>query len=884
MEKIKEFCRKIPVKYYPLAAFILTALTVTLAMSYAQVLSNGKNTVMTGDLFLQLVPCQKMAVNHLLNGEKWTYSWNLFMGQNTTLLYAFDAMSPFTLLFLLIPDIVLATEIIIILKVSMSAFCFCLFLQRGMKEEGVRILFFSICYAMCAYQFQFFRVYSMMDIIYLLPLVMLALLHFIRTKKAFPLIIVYALSFVVHFYNGFLIGIFSGLAFLGILIYQNGITFLKKTWPLIVKYAVSVLSAILLSLMILLPAIYFVVMNASGNDGNFINPKVLPTDCLYAMFLGRGDTFDVDIPYLYCGLPVLLLVPFYFINKKIKLKERLVSLSILFVFLLTLFILPVYQFLHLFNRPDGYTVRYVSLWVFVLVILACRQSKYLSDISIRKVIAMIGFCIVAYYVSNLLNHTIFDEPTTQMTLPLFLINTVFLVAWGGIVWSWKKGKDRFSILFVAMFCIMLECGSNAYLMLKSVEFIPEADIDSVDEQLETVIQEIKQQDPMPQRIACANSYLLGQGMLYDYMSTGGFSSARKMDMFYLMAKLGENVTAFAIMQNGATDVTEMLFGVKYRVVIDDPELRVEGQSNLSYAVNEQTLGFGYLVSDDVLTLPTLNKNAFRNQNIILSAFTGTDCNVYVRADNVSISENGATLWMTGDEYLVKNETNGGIGTIDYEIPSDRYSEAYALFMQSGEDETEVIEHFFVRGLLSKLYVVSFGDQRACHDSHRDLMRETAIVQMEQQEQTFNVALYNVDTTQSDVGYRQALFYYQDDAELDRVYQNLANHQWELQEFDNTYIKSTVSASEEYPVLFTSIPYDEGWHCYVDGVETTPVALLENAFLGVVLTPGEHVVELEYIAPGEYEGIGLAVIGLILAALILLWDLKKKGEITDEREV
>ena len=64
---------------------------------------------------------------------------------------------------------------------------------------------------------------------------------------------------------------------------------------------------------------------------------------------------------------------------------------------------------------------------------------------------------------------------------------------------------------------------------------------------------------------------------------------------------------------------------------------------------------------------------------------------------------------------------------------------------------------------------------------------------------------------------------------------------------------------------TTIPYDTGWTVRVDGTEVTPRKIL-GAFLGVELTAGEHVLELDYMPDGLKNG---AYISGISAAFIIL---------------
>lgn len=78
------------------------------------------------------------------------------------------------------------------------------------------------------------------------------------------------------------------------------------------------------------------------------------------------------------------------------------------------------------------------------------------------------------------------------------------------------------------------------------------------------------------------------------------------------------------------------------------------------------------------------------------------------------------------------------------------------------------------------------------------------------------------------------------------------------------------------LFYTSIPYENGWRAYVDGVEV-PLAQtasassesvrLTDAVIAFPLTAGQHTIELRYTAPGLKTGaiISGVSLGLVPAA-------------------
>ena len=50
---------------------------------------------------------------------------------------------------------------------------------------------------------------------------------------------------------------------------------------------------------------------------------------------------------------------------------------------------------------------------------------------------------------------------------------------------------------------------------------------------------------------------------------------------------------------------------------------------------------------------------------------------------------------------------------------------------------------------------------------------------------------------------------------------------------------------EDQLIFTSIPYDEAWHVYIDGKEVETIKVLEDALLAIDCGEGKHKIKLEY---------------------------------------
>ncbi|MCL2512592.1 MAG: YfhO family protein, partial [Oscillospiraceae bacterium] len=118
-----------------------------------------------------------------------------------------------------------------------------------------------------------------------------------------------------------------------------------------------------------------------------------------------------------------------------------------------------------------------------------------------------------------------------------------------------------------------------------------------------------------------------------------------------------------------------------------------------------------------------------------------------------------------------------------------------------------------------------------------------------------------------------------DAFEDAYNEIVANGTLDITSYSETDIEGTVRAAEDM-LLYTSIPYDEGWQVFIDG-ERIPAAeyiKLANALLCVRIGAGEHSVRFKYEQRGLPEGILITIFtvaSLLVYAVISRFFLKQR---------
>ncbi len=91
-------------------------------------------------------------------------------------------------------------------------------------------------------------------------------------------------------------------------------------------------------------------------------------------------------------------------------------------------------------------------------------------------------------------------------------------------------------------------------------------------------------------------------------------------------------------------------------------------------------------------------------------------------------------------------------------------------------------------------------------------------------------------------------------------------------FKQSHITGTIHTAER-KLLFFTIPFDEGWIATVDGKESK-LHLINIGFMGLIIEPGKHTIEIEYTIPYIRTGIIISLTGILIYLILIGLEIKK----------
>lgn len=899
-------------KAYPFYAAQLAALTFLAGLAFIGILGFGNDTILFGDLDAQYIPFIKMFLRAITGKEDYWYSLSTYLGSGTALTYAYYCINPFNLIYLVesVPVSILTT-ILITSKIALGAGTFQYFESKALNLKTPSSILFSLCYTLGGFTAAMYTNIIWLDAIYMLPI--LTYLTMIASGgikkdgnsiiKQFPLIsltLSFAYLFVTNFYMGFIEGVFLALVFVLSFFREKKKDGIKQFLCRGSLYAASVFLAAALCAAVLLPAAFFLYSHQAVDNEDFETLFATIPDIINSFFVGSFPALDNNIPYLYSGLPVLLLAPFFFSVKKINKNDRILTAIILVYYLICMLILPLYKFMHVFDYPNWYAYRFSFCLSFVLTAMAAVTFSHLADVSKKKYIIYTLSLIVLYSLmipvcsSRYRSYQIGNDNTG------FWVNTGFLLFYLLLFLIYKIKSDRKKICFIRIiFAVLLisEITVNLYITDQKRSGYPVSELAETQWLTEAdAVNEIKADDPGLYRISVKNETTANASAWFGYAGLNTFSSSDDYNLRRVLYNLGISAPNRCIFDAGYTPVTYALMGTKYKITAysekDELDLAATYGSKSDDIVSDEIIQPETDIMEDHLPLVFMADNnildyipssdPFINQEKLVSALSGKEYTFFTpvaREDLLEGNYNTAILENQQIILFTKKSPLSNLAYYSFNRPHDDNELFYGYFYQDqssaqrntmyliGETDGWWETADLKRGDIIPAAALNAENYRYIPDADPSVSYDSVAVYTDKAE-------VKTDTCKG------IYFYvYNKTGKLKELCEDLTATAPELISFSSADIKATVSVTDDRPVLFTTIPFDDDWHAYCDGKEIKTIPVVENAFLGARLPEGDHEIELKYIARYSKEGLiislGAVIILVILSVLKLILFKKTK---------
>ena len=612
---------------YYILSFLIPALGIGLSLAFLGIYPGGEYTPLILDLRSEHLPFFNY-INNIPNGfNSLEYQSLGALGGgviNSIQMYCsplFYVCSFFD--FQNIPWVIWGIIIALIGLCGLSEF---IYLKHGFPEirSNYKALLLSACYALmsCMVIYTIVPVWIWGGVF--LPFVVIGIDKVIDHKKTCCFIVSLTLSIIFNYYTSYILIIFSVLYFFYRIILLK--YSLKRGVILTFKFVICGIESAMLSAFSWIPVLSD-LMIGKGTEKRSISYGIIrnPLNVLRQLLPMSYDGLTKhSLPYIFCGSFITLLVILYFFDKKESVRNKLISLSVILIFLVC-FCVGLFDILWMFfAEPNGYPSRYSFVFSFFTILIA---SKKLDNIELKF---------------KLIKTTIYKVAILFIVLIELLFNTIYLLR------SINENVGPYSEYAEY---------NRVYMTMQAIES-------------EYLISDNG-------RSVKNWRYTNDDGLLYGYSDLDYFSSSYNSKLHLFFEQLGMNGQYHIVRSTGITPIVASVLNVEhfiqYGSSLEDYYSYNGTIDGLDIYTNDLSLPIAYSVNEiNEEDSVSFGDNPFENINILLNELCGSK-DVFQMIDaelagNIvdAVPENDKHLWMYAKPSY-KTSTD-----IQYESNDDLY--------------------------------------------------------------------------------------------------------------------------------------------------------------------------------------------------------------------
>ena len=580
---------------------------------------------------------------------------------------------------------------------------------------------------------------------------------------------------------------------------------------------------------------------------------------VFRYFVTSRPNIFGNIPNVYSGVIVVLLLPLFFLCRKIALKEK-VCYGALVIILYLSFQVPALDFIwHAFHYPNSVPFRESFIMSFLLVMIAYKVLRNLSSFSFRE----IGSCGLLSIFYIILYQEIVHEGESGTAM---LLTALFIIVYVIIAKTILLSRQSFANIGYILCCFMLiELSLACYISIDAVsQNYTFVSTDVYGKNSEQIMELSKNAERSGNddytRIAITPSYMSTTTGLYHIKGIDTFISTEDESFIKFMGGFGLNYNGInAVTSEGLTLVSADLLGIDYFVGVNSSSKVPYGLTKTSedslqdFEVfkNNDALSVGYVVSDDILPYQLeYNRNPFDSTNALLNAMGTVD--VYQSKELTLNHYSNATL-----------VSQDGQGEYYFSIQSESEDVVFHISPDTASIG-DVIYLFFSAYTCPTVTVTGTDLATGEKDSKSYYMSTNAIFELDVNSEDMQITVTYAAGVTGYITIRSATLNKDWYSEMVR---GLSTSELTVTSYDSQNMSGTIDVKKD-GVLLLTIPYDKGWSATVDG-EETEINAISNALMGIKLSKGEHTIALHYELVGLKAGIAVSTIAFALFFCMLL---------------
>ncbi len=874
-------------------AFIIPVVIMWMIYIALEVFPFGTNSVLVLDLNGQYVNFFADLKNKLHEGGSFIYSWTRSMGGEYMGIFAYYVSSPFSFLVALFShsNITEAILLIILLKAGSMGLTMSYYLNESYKTTPLNTMIFSTCYALSGYAVVMANNTMWFDCLIYLPLVTLGIERIIKRGDFKLFVVSLSMCLLTSFYIGYMVCIYVALYFFCYYLassHRHGNNFwlednhFFKSFGRIILYSGI---AIAISAIIILPA----YTSLQFGKNTFSDPDFSWTqrfdwlDFVVKLLPGSYDTVRPEgLPFVYCGIITLLLLPIYFITSRINWRERMMNGVLLSLLLFSFNINALDMMWHGFQKPNWLNYRYSFIFIFLILVCAYKAYSNLQHANFKNVAITGGILVLLVAIIQKLDFKNVDNFKTVwfsiIAIGVFCVALYFVYR--------KKYREMGTAVVLLLVCAEL-FGAGLMNAVALDEDVLMSSRDSYNNYYEAVfpmVNYVKKYDKSPfyrmeKNFHRQNNGRTNDAMTLNYYGISNSTSTLNKSVIELLHRYGYASRSHWSQYLGGNPVSDAFIGIKYVISnekidnqvwnevhsmdVDDiyKDYIIGTPDKLYLYENPYALSLAYGSSDKMLNFEITDyESPFYLFNSMAGAIKGYDGDVELFKPlylDDTVFTNIRTDFSTNHKKF--SARSSGTAKIDYMVSVNAGEPVYMYIPTDYPRECKLS----VNGKFIGYYM---GNKSDC----------IQYLGIFDEDQMITVTL-TLDDEPIYIRNNQDYFFSLDTELFKDTFSEIAQSNLNITKFEEDFIEGNVTISEGQSLLCTSITFDEGWIVEVDGKKADLIKINDSQ-IAIKITEGTHKVTFTYRPKCYVYGSVISVIGLLsFAGAIAYQEIKKEQD-------
>ncbi len=855
------------------AAFFIPLLIMAAIHASIGVWPFGEKSILVLDLNGQYVYYFEALKDMLREGQSLLYSWSRALGGEFMGIFAYYLASPFSLITAIFPDGLMteALMLMILLKVGSCGATMAFYLKKTKPDDNIKAVIISTMYALSSYGVVQAHNTMWIDALIYLPILSYAIEELIKKRRFKLYVITLTLSLCANYYIGYMICIYAVVYFLYYYIahnennennfYYEDLHFVKSA----VRLGGYSLIGAMLSAWVLMPAYYSLTFGKTTfSDPNFAPElKFDPLDMISKLFIGSYDTVEPSgLPFVYCGTLMLILLPAYFFIRRISARKKIMAGAVLAFFAVSFSVSTLDLVWHGFQNPNWLNYRYSFMFIFLALVFSYHALCEIEDLSYHKLIPITSAVVLTAFILQKL----YDHIGTEAVVGTFVCGFALLLALHAVRYGYLQ-RGGVLILCVIVLVEMFSAGLlNTDALDADVVISTRESYNNFLNKVTPIVEQVQASDDGFYRMEKTLHRKTNDNLALEIKGLSNSTSTLNEAQIDFLARLGYSSRSHWSKYLGGTMVSDSLLGLKY--IISDTEqgngmyevYAEDEDKGLTAYYNPYALSLCYAVSSGINDIQMDSfETPFQRMNTMVTAMLGEPETLEIFKEiplESTVTNNMAGSFTSGHIKYEKQDENEP-GRITYKITAPNDKPIYMYIPTEFPRDAELTVNSYSKGTYfgnETMRIVDLGSYREGN---------TLYVSLTMDESTLYI-LNNADN----------FFFYIDEELFAKAFAEFGESQLDITEHTNTRLFGNIDVAEGRDLLFTTIPYDEGWSVKIDG-KKAELLKTADALLAVYITEGEHTVELEYSPILFRLGVAVSAVGVICFAAV--WTVSAKTE-------